>query len=157
MLVRGLASLPEAERLPVVSHWGITGGDFVTLCGPALNAVDLQVVQTFSFDRPRNDQARQLGQRAAVMLSHEDPLRMPSAIGVAHAYDLVQLLALAIRTAGTSERVAVRKALEQLPPHEGVVRRYAPAFTPSNHEGLTAAHVFLARFRPNGQLTPSRT
>ena len=40
-----------------------------------------------------------------------------SAPGVAHAYDLVQLLAIATTTAGTAERRAVRDALERIEQH----------------------------------------
>lgn len=155
MLVRGLARMPAGDRLPLVSHWGITGGDFATMCGTALDEVDLQVVQTYSFHTPRNKQARRLGDRAAAMLGHQSPLRMPSAIGVAHAYDLVHLLAQAITHAGSSERTSVRDALERLPAHEGVIKRYDPAFTANNHEGLRPTQVFLARFNPEGQLLPS--
>lgn len=155
LLVRGIASMPREERLPIISHWGITGGDFATMCGPALAEVDLQVVQTHSFHTPRNPQARLLGERAAKITGVGAATRMPSAIGVAHAYDLVQLLALAISRAGSTDRAAVRDALERLPAHEGVIRRYAPAFTPDNHEGLRPSDLFFARFEADGRLLPS--
>jgi branched-chain amino acid transport system substrate-binding protein len=154
-LVRGVAALPPSERLPIVSHWGITGGDFAEMCGPALNEVDLQVVQTFSFHQPRNALAKSLASRAARALGFDDPRRIPSAIGVAHAYDLVHLLALGISLAPSADRSAVRDALERLPAHEGVIRRYAPAFSPTRHEGLQASDIFLARFDSAGRLLPA--
>ena len=49
VLVREVAALPQAERIPVLSHWGVTGGEFVRQAGPALNQVDFSVIQTFSF------------------------------------------------------------------------------------------------------------
>jgi hypothetical protein len=48
ILVREIAALPKRERLPVLSHWGITGGEFVKEASPALQQVDLTVIQTFS-------------------------------------------------------------------------------------------------------------
>ncbi|MDZ4129194.1 MAG: ABC transporter substrate-binding protein, partial [Hydrogenophaga sp.] len=49
VLVRNLAALPPDQRLPVVSHWGVTGGEFVRLTGAALGEVDFAVIQSFSF------------------------------------------------------------------------------------------------------------
>jgi branched-chain amino acid transport system substrate-binding protein len=49
ILVREVAALPEAQRLPIVSHWGVTGGDFARMCGDALDKVDFAVIQTYSF------------------------------------------------------------------------------------------------------------
>ena len=83
-----------------------------------------------------------------------DPLEIPSALGIAQAYDLVRLLALAIQQAGSTDRAAIRAALEALPPYEGVVRRYAPAFTANRHEGLSRDDLLLTRFDRKGRLLP---
>ncbi len=155
VLVRNMASLPSSRRIPVVSHWGVTGGRFAELCGPALQAIDFKVVQTFSFARLRNAEARRLAERSAQAYGVTDPLEIPSALGIAQAYDLVRLLALAIERAGTPGRPAVRDALEALPPYEGVVRRYAPAFTADRHEALAPEDLLLTRFDARGRLLPA--
>ncbi len=49
VLVREVAALPPSQRVPVISHWGIAGGEFFKLAGAALQEVDLSVIQTFSF------------------------------------------------------------------------------------------------------------
>ncbi|MCB1954725.1 MAG: ABC transporter substrate-binding protein [Rhodocyclaceae bacterium] len=154
VLVRNIASLPESRQLPVVSHWGVAGGKFAELCGPALQAIDFKVVQTFSFARLRNAEARRLAERSAQAFGLTDPLEIPSALGIAHAYDLVRLLALAIAQAGSTDRGAIRSALETLPPHEGVVRRYAPAYTATRHEALEPHDLFLTRIDRRGRLLP---
>ncbi len=51
LLVRELATQPAADRPPLIAHQGITGGRFATLAGDALQAVDLSVLQTYSFFR----------------------------------------------------------------------------------------------------------
>jgi len=154
LLVRAIGRLPAAERLPVFSHWGITGGNFPALAGTALAEVDLSVVQTFTFvDNPRPE-AQRLGAALAGVLGVDGPGRIPSPVGVAHAYDLTRILALAIDLAGTTERARVRDALEQVRGYQGVTRDFDQPFTAGRHEALTPAAVFLARYRADGTLVP---
>ena len=49
VLIREVAAMPPNQRLPLICHWGITGGAFAELCGDALHQVDLAVIQTYSF------------------------------------------------------------------------------------------------------------
>jgi branched-chain amino acid transport system substrate-binding protein len=69
-----------------------------------------------------------------------------SQVGVAHAYDLTQLLARAINKAGTTERKAVRNAMEKLGSYDGLVRKYEQPFTGKRHEALDIKNVFMARY-----------
>jgi len=71
-----------------------------------------------------------------------------SPVGVAHAYDLTHILAKAIDLAGSTRREAVRDALERVPSHAGLIRKYNPPFTPKRHEALSESDVFLARYSP---------
>ena len=150
--VRLLAGLPEAERLPVLSHWGVTGGDFHRMAGDALGKVDFSVIQTYSFAEARNARATRLAALATGHFSVNSPANVPSAVGVAHAYDLVHLLAMAIRQANTADPDAVRSALERLPAYDGVLKRYAQAFTPGRHEALSESDLYFARYRHDGAL-----
>lgn len=151
--VRELAALPKAQHLPIISHWGITGGDFVRMAGSALDAVDLVVVQTYAFSHARNDRARRLAHQAQVHFAVDHPDRITSPVGVAQAYDLTCLLARAIDRAGTTERAAVRAALERLGPYDGVVKHLAAPFAPNRHEALSAGDLFFSRYRADGRLT----
>lgn len=151
--VRELAEMPAAQRLPVISHWGITGGDFPKMCGGALPKLDLVVVQTYAFGQARNERARKLGEVARQTFSAAHPDAIPSPVGVAHAYDLTHLLAMAINKAGSTDRAAIRAALENLGPYDGVVKRYAPAFASKRHEALRVSDLFFARYQPDGRLS----
>jgi len=151
-LVRAMAALPEAQRLPVLSHWGVSGGRFPELCEGALARVDFRVVQTFSFEQPRNARASALAREASRRYDGLRPTAIPSAIGIAHAYDLMHLLAMGIDQAGSTDRAAIRDAMEHLPPHEGVIRRYDPAFSAERHEATEPGDLFLARYAADGQL-----
>jgi branched-chain amino acid transport system substrate-binding protein len=154
VLVRNLAALPPDQRLPVVSHWGVTGGEFVRLTGAALGEVDFAVIQSFSFVGLNTQPARRVlaaVQRKQGVASAQD---VKSPVGVAHAYDLTHLLAMAIRKAGSTDRSRVRDALEQLGPYNGLVQRYAVPFTRGRHDALSASNLFFARYTAADQLIP---
>lgn len=153
VLVREMAALPRAQRIPILSHWGVAGGEFVRQAGPALQEVDFTVIQTFSFFKAEKaalahffSSAKNFGLR-----SPED-VQAPS--GVAHAYDLTHILAKAINLAGSADRDAVRSALERVKNHKGVVKFYKQPFTATNHEALTKNELLMARFRSDGVLIP---
>jgi branched-chain amino acid transport system substrate-binding protein len=154
LIVREMAQQPASRRIPIVSHWGLTGGVMHELAGEALDAVDLQVIQTFTFignTRPR-------AQRLATWLVREGRLEserdIVSPVGSAHAYDMTHLLASAVGRAGSTRGDDVRRALERLPYFEGAVRDYAPAFTPERHDALGPEQVLFIRVERSGALTP---
>ncbi len=67
---------------------------------------------------------------------------------------LVHLLHRAIEQAGTIDRDQVRRALETLGPHRGLVRSYEPAFTPKRHDALDVDDFGLFRFSEGGAIVP---
>jgi branched-chain amino acid transport system substrate-binding protein len=148
ILVRELALLDPAERLPVAAHWGVTGGRFTQL------VLDFAVVQSYSFIGATDAVARRVLAALRDKYGVTDPRRVESPVGVAHAYDLTHLLARAIARAGSADRSAVRGALERLEPHQGLVRRYAPAFTADRHEALGAGTAFMSAFEGDDALVP---
>jgi branched-chain amino acid transport system substrate-binding protein len=155
VLVREVAALPKNERIPILSHWGVTGGEFVKQAGPALNAVDFSVIQTFSFFRADKTQLARFMRSVATVspVRRIEDIRGP--VGVAHAYDLMHILAKAIDLAGSTERKAVRDALEKVRAHRGLIKTYAPPFTPARHEALGARELLIARYREDGVLVPT--
>ena len=154
LLVREVAALPQDERVPIISHWGVTGGRFFSAAGPALKEVDFSVVQTFSFFQAKKESlARFMATAAAFGIKRIEDIESP--VGVAHAYDALHILAKAVSVAGTTERSAVRNALENVPAHQGLVRNYAPAFTATRHEALDQQQLLMARYRADGVLVPA--
>lgn len=154
VLVREVAALPPEKRIPIISHWGITGGEFFKQAGPALNDIDFSVIQTFSFFNADKQPLNQFMRTAAKIsdVRKVDDINAP--VGVAHAYDMMHILARAINLAGTADRSAVRDALERLPEYRGLVKRYKPPFTPTRHEALGPGELFMARYRQDGVLVP---
>lgn len=154
ILVNELAALPAEQRLPIISHWGITGGRFVDLASAARENVDLAVVQTYSFIGKTDPVAKRVLLGLEELTGSKDPRKVASPVGVAHAYDLVHLLALAIKRAGSTDRAAVRTALEEIGPYRGLVRRYERPFTATRHDALTVDDVFMARYASDGAIEP---
>lgn len=152
LFVKEVAGLPKSERLPLISHWGITGGDFLELTGPALREIELSVVQTYSFIGAKNRKAEQVLAAARRVFGVQNAQALVSPVGVAHAYDLTHILALAIDKAGSTRRADIRDALEQVRNYRGLVKNYPRPFTPERHEALAEGDVFMAAFAPDGAL-----
>lgn len=152
ILIKEMASLPKAQRLPIVAHWGLTGGQFFDLIGPTLRDIDLSVVQTYSFIGKSDPVARRVLRGLKAVGGSDDPRKVVSPVGVAHAYDLTHLLARAVRQAGSTERQAVRNALENLSPYRGLLGPFDKPFTARRHDALSASHVFMARFADDGSI-----
>lgn len=154
VLVKEMAGMPKENRLPIVAHWGLTGGQFFEQSGSALKAVDLTVVQTYSFLGKTDPIAKQVLAGLKLVSGSDDPRKVVSPVGVAHAYDLVHLLAKAIKQAKGTDRQAVRNAMENLGPHQGLVRQLDKPFTAKRHDALTINEVFMARFADDGTIEP---
>ena len=156
--MRSMAALPQAHRLPIISHWGITGAGkrFVTQVGESLSKVDLVFLQTFSFLAPSfPERAKQVGDAYCTAFPDCRSARdIFSPAGTAQAYELIHLLARAIQQAGTLDRSAVRDALENLPAYDGLIRNYTTPFTAGHHDALDATDFRLARYDSDGTIVP---
>ncbi len=153
ILVREVAQVPENQRRPILSHWGVTGGNFEKLA-PQVSGLDFRVVQTFSFHKPRTEKAKAFLRDVMAATGKSAIGEIDSPAGIAHAYDLTWMVGKAIAKAGSTDRDKIRDALETLGPHEGVVRNYPKPFSADSHEALSKDEVFFARFRAENGLVP---
>ena len=155
-VVRDVAARLSYDRLPIISHWGITGAEIVKKDRAAFDAVDLTFLQTYSFHEPTSqskaDQFRKT--YCAKYGACGSVAEITSPVGTAHAYDLVHLLKRAIEKAGTTDREMVRSALERLERYDGLVRTYDPPFTPDRHDALDALDLRLCRYSADGAIMP---
>lgn len=150
-IIDALAERPDP--LPVISHWGITGGAFWKQARKALKRVDLTFLQTFSFLAHANQpKVARIIKAYGQAFDVQGPEAIFSPVGTAQAYDLVHMLAAAVEKAGSADRAAIRKALEELGTMEGLIRDYDPPFTPERHEALEVADYHLARFDEAGRI-----
>ncbi|MBU3737824.1 MAG: hypothetical protein FGM55_02585 [Rhodoferax sp.] len=154
VVFRDMAALPKAQQLPIIAHWGLTGGVIHQLAGDILDQVDLQVIQTFTFVNNNRPAARRLANWILKDAGLGSVAEIASPVGSAHAYDMTHLLARAVDQARSTQGDAIRQALENLPPYDGAVRRYAPAYTPTRHDALGPEQVLFVRVDRSGSLVP---
>lgn len=154
VLIREVAAMPANERLPLIMHWGVTGGSLAQSAGDAMSSLDLSVVQTFSFLAADQRRVARFLDSWQGLYGPTRPDAIAAPVGVAHAYDLTHILARAIDMAGGTDRQLVRAAMEKVREHDGLVRRYAPPFTAADHDALRPENVFMAGFRADGTIVP---
>jgi branched-chain amino acid transport system substrate-binding protein len=150
LLVREVAQLPANQRLPFIGTASITGGDFPKMTGDALGKVDLVFPQTYNIHESRSDRAKSVLASAQRLFGIKDPIDIKSPMGFVHAYDLMHILALAINKAGSTDRTAVRDALEEVTNYDGLIMRYKQPFTKTRHEALNLQNVIMARYDASG-------
>ena len=133
-------------KVPVVSHWGISGGRFPELAGPT--AGDVHFVQTFSFFGKLNATGdRVLAALKAKYPAVKGPEDVFAPVGTANAYDAMHLLGLAITQAGDTDADKVRTALEDLKaPFERLIKNYAKPFNAENHDALEPSDYIMVRY-----------
>jgi branched-chain amino acid transport system substrate-binding protein len=133
-------------KVPVISHWGISGGRFPELAGPT--AGDAHFVQTYSFFGKQSP----VGERVLAALKKKypqvkGPQEIFAPVGTANAYDAMHLLGLAIEQAKSTDADAVRTALEDLKtPYEGLIKTYSHPFTVDNHDALGPDDYVMVRY-----------
>lgn len=135
--------------VPVVSHWGISGGRFPELAGPT--AGDAHFVQTYSFFGDQSPVGQgvldRLMQKYPAIKGPEDVL---APVGTANAYDAMHILALAIRQANSTDGDAIRQALENLEaPYDGLIKSYSKPFSAERHDALGSEDYIMVQYDGN--------
>ena len=135
----------SAWTVPIVSHWGISGGRFPELAGSWAGKVHF--IQTYSFFGPQNDVGKQV--LAALMKKYPDikgPGDVTPPVGVANAYDAMQLTALAMAKAGSTEGPKLREGFLGIEIYQGLIKTYTKPFTDSNHDALNENDYVMVRY-----------
>lgn len=151
-IIKNMAA--RKKKLPIISHWGITGGMFWESVKEELKTVDLSFLQTYSFFGEQTQTAQNLMNDYFKMFQVRNPGDIFAPVGTAHAYDLVRLIAMAVEQARTTDRPLVRSAMENLGAYPGVVKNYNPAFTPKDHDALGPESFLLCRYDSTGHIIP---
>jgi branched-chain amino acid transport system substrate-binding protein len=104
-------------------------------------------VQTYSFFGKQSP----VGERVLDALKKKYPdVKGPGdvtpAVGVANAYDAMQLVALAIEKAGSTDGDAIRQGFYKIDSYDGLIKHYKTPFTPDNHDALGEDDYIWTRF-----------
>ena len=162
-IVQAMARLPQKHRVPIISHWGITGGDFVTQVPASMRqGIELMFLQTrFSLASERIPPFAQGVWRDALALHPDMPAdrrRIAAPAGFIHAFDLGLLFAAAGSNVDPTltarqARDLLRQNLESLEgPIVGLVNTYDKPFdsfsaeSTDAHEALSIDDFVLARY-----------
>lgn len=132
-------------KVPVVSHWGISGGRFPELAGPT--AGDAHFIQTYSFFGKLNPAGERVLAKLKAKYGVKGPEDIFAPVGTANAYDAMNLLAMAIAQAGSTDGDKVREALENLNgKYEGLIKTYDKPFSKTQHDALGADDYVMVRY-----------
>lgn len=132
--------------VPVVSHWGISGGRFNELAGPSAEKVHF--IQTYSFFGEPNAVGKKL--MAALMAKYPEvkgPGDVIAPVGTANAYDAMHILARAINKAGSEDGEAIRVALTSPGKYDGLLKSFDPPFPAGVQDALTDRDYVMVRFK----------
>lgn len=168
-IFEAMVSLEENQRLPVISHWGITGGDFDKhIDGQKREKLDLSFIQTcFSFlDDTDNEIKRSVLNRAKKLYPQalESSVDVPSSSGFVHSYDFGKLFIQAVNEIKLTgdvliDRAAIRKKLENInTPVEGLLKIYSHPFSAWSadeqdaHEALGLDDFCMATYDKHGSV-----
>ena len=135
----------SAWTVPIVSHWGISGGRFPELAGSWAGKVHF--VQTYSFFGNQNEAGKRV--LAALMAKYPDikgPGDVTPPVGVANAYDAMQLTALALDKAGATNGDKLRQGFLEIDSYQGLIKTYSTPFTDENHDALNENDYIMVRY-----------
>ena len=131
--------------VPVVSHWGISGGRFNELAGPRYK--DVRFMQTYSFFGKQNTVGvkvlAELKKRYPEIKGPDDIL---APVGVANAYDALMLSALALDAAGSTDGDKLREAFYKVPDYAGLIKNYKTPFKAGDNDALGDADYIWVQF-----------
>jgi branched-chain amino acid transport system substrate-binding protein len=138
--------------VPIVSHWGISGGRFAELTGELSEGVVF--VQTYSFFGKQNARGDAVLKALKDKYGVKGPEDVTAPVGTANAYDALHLVALAIEQAKSTEGAKVRDALEELKAdHAGLIKTYKHPFTSEQHDALTERDYIMVVWK-GGKIVP---
>ncbi|MFL0797955.1 MAG: ABC transporter substrate-binding protein [Cellvibrionaceae bacterium] len=156
------AMLAQEKQIPIVSHWGITGGNFhKTINYEVRKDLDLNFIQTcFSFISSKpTELSKAVSSRAVTLFSDLNKASdIPAPAGFIHAYDLTKIMLSALQeisVANTIEknRSVLREKLEGLSsPVNGLLKVYSKPFSqvsinnPDGHEALDLSDFCMGRY-----------
>ena len=134
----------SAWMVPVVSHWGISGDASLNSQGPRRGKCISSRPTVSSVSKMLSASAL-----AAMMAKYPDvkgPGDVTPPVGVANAYDAMQLIALAIAKAGSTEGPKLREGLLGIENYQGLIKNYTKPFTDTNHDALNENDYVMVRY-----------
>jgi len=163
-----MIALEKDLKMPIRSHWGITGGDFAQVIDAKSRAeLNLQFIQTkFSFlTQPTSQLAQQVfAQTNSIYVDINTVDDIKAQTGFIHGYDLTKIFISAIKQAGLTgnrkkDMQAIKLALENLhAPVAGLIKNYKKPFSKYSlnnrnaHEALSIQDYAMGYYKENNSI-----
>lgn len=168
-IAKAIASITKNNRLSIISHWGITGGQFhKEVSNEIRKKIDLTFIQTcFSF---LSSSLSNHGQHVFSFAKNKFPESIKTYVditapaGFIHGYDIARILIQAINEVHlnddmNSNRNKVRLALENLKkPVNGLIKTYKRPFSQFSkknidaHEALGVKDFCMAKYGESNEI-----
>lgn len=167
--VKAMAATKNDKRIPILSHWGVTGGDVDKIFTEQVKQdVSFHFIQScYSLSSPQQSSFHRAVSTRAKKLFPEDlsslkKLKAPA--GFVHAYDLGRLAIAALQQIELTgdiiqDRALFIQALEFLQqPVQGLIKTYNKPFSrwskkqPDAHEALRLENFCMATFGEYNQI-----
>jgi branched-chain amino acid transport system substrate-binding protein len=133
-------------NVPIISHWGPSGGRFTELAGPSAEKVHF--IQTFSFSG--NTSPKAAGVLEALKKKYPEiksAADVTPAVGIANAYDAMHLTALAIAKAGSTDGPKIREGFYEIGKYDGLIKSYDKPFSTANQDALSPSDYIFTYFK----------
>ena len=135
-----LRSMEKIGYLPTtLGTWGNLSSLMPRIAGQKLAE---HIIIAASTTEDSNARTKSLGERV-----RKNFPTMTTFACAAQTYDSVMLLAAAMKKAGTIDGEKVAAALETIDGVQGVIKTYDKPFSKADHEGLTVADFYLAKWK----------
>jgi len=161
--VNAMMSMDAEKRIPIVSHWGVTGGDVDKLFTQQLReAISFNFIQSCYSISSSKQSDFQLSVLARAKKLFPEQMAMPDRVkapaGFVHAYDLGKIAISALKEIALTgevrkDRQLLKAALEELKtPVQGLIKVYNKPFSlwnekqPDAHEALRLENFCMAGF-----------
>ncbi|HCM47723.1 MAG TPA: hypothetical protein DIS98_09560 [Colwellia sp.] len=167
--VNAMAAMKKEKRIPIISHWGVTGGDVDIIFNKQVKeAVSFHFIQScYSlFSSKQSSFQRSVLARAKKLFPEEftSPETVKAPVGFIHAYDLGRLAISALQQIELTsnmkqDRFLFKQALESLQkPVQGLIKEYNKPFSKWSeqqqdaHEALRLENFCMATFGEYNQI-----
>ena len=135
-------------KIPMIGGWTISMSNFIDPAGA--NGNGAMTPLTFIQNAAKTARAKKF---IADFQKKYDVVRIPVAVAAAQGYDSMNILALSIAQAGSTEGGKIKAALEDLQkPYEGVIATFNKPFSPTNHDAISKEHITMGTVM-NGMMT----
>ncbi|MFK7827256.1 MAG: DctP family TRAP transporter solute-binding subunit [Oligoflexales bacterium] len=149
-LVKGVGQ--KDRKIPIISHWGITGGRFWHEAKDILPSVDLRFLKTF--DMISDDKAASFRERYYKKYKLSDNSYIPASFGSIHSYELIKILAEAIKTSNSLSPQDISNGILRFKKYQGLFSEYKNIFSipGREREALSSENISFGYYDERGNI-----